>query len=104
MNTNNVIDSAERFKRSSADQKIREMTEEMTSAYEYCTPAVEAAIELLVTGLIKVGYNQTDFTYEDYVLMRESMFSMIMRSRGLFHPLQVVAHSFDSLVNENDDC
>lgn len=107
---NNVIDSTDRFakKREEAidktdEQKIREIVDNMQEVYEYCAPAVEASIELLVSGLLKAGYKPSDFSYEDYMLMRESMFSMIMRSRDLFHPLQTVAHTFEQLVTDNDN-
>lgn len=106
----NVIDSADRFAKKreetidkTEEQKIREMVDEMQAVYDYCTPAVEAAIELLVAGLLKAGYKPSDFSYEDYMLLRESMFSMVMRSRGLFHPLQTVAHTFEKLVTDHDN-
>lgn len=102
--SNNVIQSAARFKKSSEEEKIKALVDEMTDVYERCTPAVEASIQLLIGNLVKEGYASSDFTYEDYVLMRESMFSMIMRSRDIFHPLQVVSHSFNNLVYNNDDC
>lgn len=108
--SDNVIDSADRFAKKKEDdvtkldeQKIREMVDNMQSVYDYCTPAVEAAIELLVAGLLKAGYKPADFSYEDYMLMRESMFSMVMRSRDLFHPLQTVAHTFEKLVTDHDN-
>jgi len=108
--TDNVIDSADRFTKKreetidkTEEQKIREMVDEMQAVYDYCTPAVEAAIELLVAGLLKAGYKPADFSYEDYMLLRESMFSMVMRSRGLFHPLQTVAHTFEKLVTDHDN-
>lgn len=108
--SDNVIDSADRFgkKREEAidktdQERIREMVDNMQSIYDNCTPAVEAAIELLVAGLLKAGYRPSDFSYEDYMLMRESMFSMVMRSRDLFHPLQTVAHTFEKLVTDHDN-
>lgn len=112
--TDNVIDSADRFAKKreeyaeklvseSDEKKIREMVDNMQAVYDYCTPAVEAAIELLVAGLLKAGYKPADFSYEDYMLLRESMFSMVMRSRGLFHPLQTVAHTFEKLVTDHDN-
>lgn len=108
--TDNVIDSADRFTKKreetidkTEEQKIREMVDEMQAVYDYCTPAVEAAIQLLIAGLLKAGYKPADFSYEDYMMLRESMFSMVMRSRDLFHPLQTVAHTFEKLVTDHDN-
>lgn len=108
--TDNVIDSADRFTKKreetidkTEEQKIREMVDEMQAVYDYCTPAVEAAIQLLIAGLLKAGYKPADFSYEDYMMLRESMFSMVMRSRELFHPLQTVAHTFEKLVTDHDN-
>lgn len=108
--TSNVIDSADRFtkKREEAinktdQERIQEMVDSITEVYEYCTPAVEAAIKLLITGLLEAGYKPSDFSHEDYILMRESMFSMVMRSRDMFHPLQTVAHTFEKLVTDHDN-
>lgn len=112
--TDNVINSADRFAKKreedpekvvskSEEQMIRDMVDNMQAVYDNCTPAVEAAIELLIAGLLKAGYKPSDFSYEDYMLLRESMFSMVMRSRELFHPLQTVAHTFEKLVTDHDN-
>jgi hypothetical protein len=114
MSGDNVIDSSSLFakKREEHEQskaepneteKIQSILDGMTEVYENATPAVESAIQYLVQQLQLAGYKAADFTYEDYLLMRESMFSMVMRSRDLFHPLQVISHSFENMVKPDDN-
>ena len=111
---NNVIDSSSLFqkKREAHEQtkieetdqdKIQKIADGMMEVYENCTPAVESAITNLVQQLQIAGYKASDFTYEDYILMRETMFSMVMRSRDLFHPLQLVSHTFSDMVKPDDN-
>ena len=111
---NNVIDSSSLFakkreeheqnKTDLADQeKIQQIADGMTQVYDNALPAVESAIQHLIQQLQLAGYKAADMSYEDYLLMRESMFSMVMRSRDLFHPLQLVSHKFMDIVNPNDN-
>jgi len=113
MTDSNVIDSTSLFtkKREEREQakveineteRIEKMVEGMQAVYDYATPAVESAITHLIQQLQLAGYKAADFTYEDYLLMRESMFSMVMRSRDLFHPLQVISHTFQDMVQDKE--
>jgi hypothetical protein len=109
----NVIDSSSLFtkKREEHEQakveltdqeKVQKIIDSMQEVYDYATPAVESAIENLVQQLQLAGYKAADFTYEDYLLVRESMFSMVMRSRDIFHPLQIISHTFQDMVQDKE--
>jgi hypothetical protein len=102
MSDNNVIDVSDRFKakqeENETSKKITDLVDEFANAYGEVTDIADLALEAAWVILVNRGIKPLDVDPKDYVLFREAMYSMLLRQKGILHPLQITAEEFHEMV------
>jgi hypothetical protein len=102
MSDNNVIDVSDRFKakqeENETSKKITDLVDEFANAYGEVTDIADLALEAAWVILVNRGIKPLDVDPKDYVLFREAMYSMLLRQKGILHPLQMTAENFYEMV------
>ena len=102
MSNNNVIDVSARFKaiqeENDTSKKVAGLVDQFANAYGEVTDVADLALEAAWVILVNRGIKPLDVNVKDYVLFREAMYSMLLRQRGIVHPLQITAEDFHEMV------
>lgn len=102
MSNNNIIDVSARFKakqeENDTNKKVTDLVDQFVNAYGEVTDVADLALEAAWVILVKRGVKPLDVNAKDYVLFREAMYSMLLRQRGILHPLQITAEEFYGMV------
>lgn len=95
-NDDNVIDMAE-FRRRKEDPSLKKTKglDRFIQAYHEAGPETMFMFEEIIGMLDEYGFEPEGFDRRDVLLLREALFSLIIRYRGETHPLHSMAEEFD---------
>lgn len=100
--TDNILDlNAFRKKKNAAKprREMSEMLEQFVEAHHEAGPEATDMYDKALMLFKAYGFETDDFTHQDLLLLRESLFSIIIRYRGGVHPLHSFADEFDKYFN-----
>lgn len=99
--SNNVIDLGEFRKRKTAPKfKKTKQLEEFVEAYHEAGPEAMDMFNKAMMLFRAYGFETEDFRREDVLLLREALFSIILRYREAHHPLHSFVDDFDKYFNK----
>ena len=95
-NNDNVVSMAEfRSKKRGPKQKMTKHLESFVEHYHEAGPEAMDVFNKSMMLLRAYGFETEDFDRKDVVLLREAIFSIILRYREAHHPLHTFVEDFD---------
>jgi len=100
--SNNVIDlgAFRKRRKAKADIKITPTMERFIEAYHEAGPEATDMFDKAMMLFKAYGFETDDFDHRDVVLLREALFSIILRYREQHHPLHTFVEDFDKYFNK----
>lgn len=100
-NNNNVVSLAE-FRRRKEDPELKKSRwlDEFVESYHEAGPEAMDMFNNAMVMFRAHGFETDDFEHRDILLLREVLFSIILRYRGTHHPLHTFADEFDKYFNK----
>lgn len=98
--SNNVID-LDAFRKSKSAPRVKKTAqlERFIEAYHEAGPEATDMFNKAMMLFKAYGFDTDDFDQKDVLLLREALFSIILRYRDEHHPLQSFAGEFDKYFN-----
>lgn len=100
--TDNIVDLEAFRKKKNAPKVGKQMSERLEHFVEAHHEAGPEATDMYEKALMlfkAYGFETEDFTHQDLLVLREALFSIILRYRGQDHPLHTFAEEFDKYFN-----
>ena len=95
-NNDNVVSMAEfRLKKQGPKQKMTKHLESFVEGYHEAGPEAMDVFNKSMMLLRAYGFETEDFDRKDVLLLREAVFSIILRYREQHHPLHTFVEDFD---------
>lgn len=100
--SNNVIDlgTFRKKKKAKAGIKITPLLEGFIEAYHEAGPEATYMFDRAMRLFKAYGFETDDFEHKDVLLLREAIFSIILRYREQHHPLHSFVDDFDKYFNK----
>lgn len=75
------------------------MLEQFVEAHHEAGPEATDMYDKALMLFKAYGFETEDFSHKDLLLLREALFSIILRYRGASHPLHTFVEEFDKYFN-----
>jgi len=100
--SNNVVDlgTFRKKRKAKAGIKMTPLMEGFIEAYHEAGPEATFMFERAMLLFKAYGFETDDFEHKDMVLLREALFSIILRYREQHHPLHTFVEDFDKYFNK----
>lgn len=98
---NNIVSLAEfRQKKQGPKLKKTKQLEEFVESYHEAGPEATDMFNKAMMLFKAYGFETDDFNKKDILLLREALFSIILRYRDAHHPLHTFVEDFDKYFNK----